>query len=144
MTPTESEYAGRLRTAMLAGTKQAGPITIRQLSAAVGSSYEHVRKVLTGEPVVSPSLNQKLCEFLRLDVQEMWRLAAREKTRRRFGDLALRELEGPKDKRFSALWERLGETDKRRLLEIAEIMVLAAEARRHRDRHATAGTRKRG
>lgn len=125
-------YGRMVREAMLRPRKGAPRITIRTLAEGVNHSYEHIRKVVIGEPVVSEALNRAICEYLGLDEERMWRLAVRDKTTRRFGSAADRELEHPKDPRFVDLWEKLADGDKRILLTLAETMVLAAEARARR------------
>lgn len=120
------QYAQRLRAAMRAGRgARKRPVSTRQLSEEVGRSYEHCRKVLAGEPVVSEEMNDDICAFLGLDRDEMWRLASSEKAQRKLSavGLAVPELH---DARLRAAWDKLSAQNRDRLLRIAE--VLAAES----------------
>jgi hypothetical protein len=102
------------------------PVTIRQLSQALGYSYEHVRKILHGEPFASREFSDVLCSYLGLDPNEMWRLAMAEKVAFKYGhDLGVQL---PKDSRLVDLWNQLDATDRERLVKVAEGMVLAGRA----------------
>ena len=48
------------------------PITKRDLAKLTGYSYEHIRKMLKGEPVPSREFNRKLCEVLGLEEDRTW------------------------------------------------------------------------
>ena len=55
-------------------------LTIKDLAGSAGYSREQVRKVVRGLPVVSRTLNDRLCRVLGLDPESMWELAQREKS----------------------------------------------------------------
>ncbi len=114
-------YAGRLQHALkLAEIKGRGP-SIRTLADRLNVSYEHVRRILAGEPVVSEDLNKKLSDTLGLDAEEMFRVAIREKMRRRFPDADLGTPET--GSRIDKLWQELGTAQKQALISIAEAFV---------------------
>lgn len=54
-------------------------ITIRSASATTGYSYEHIRKVVAGKPVVSRHLSDSLANMLQLDADQLWTTATKEK-----------------------------------------------------------------
>ena len=132
-TPQEVRVAGRnrysqvLRLAITTISNPTGhPISIRQLSQALGYSYEHIRKILAGQPSGSREFNDILCGYLGLDANAMWRLAMEEKVAIKYGhDLGVRL---PKDSRLVDLWNQLDATDRERLVKVAEGMVLANRA----------------
>lgn len=101
------------------------PLSIRELSHLLGKSYEHCRKIAHGEAVVSQRLNDELCRILKLDAPEMWRLAGREKAAKRFGWDAYSGSEVRLEQRLGALWDRLGEADRVRVLRFAEALLVS-------------------
>lgn len=95
------------------------PASIRELATYVGKSYEHIRKILSGLPVASEELNAKIATALRLQPDELWDLARREKAARRFGTgIFTRDL--PSTARLRAVWGRLTPEDQSTVLRIAE------------------------
>jgi hypothetical protein len=96
------------------------PVSVGELSRAVRRSYELCRLVLQGQPVGSREFNDAACRHLGLDPDELWRLALREKARRKFGDDAARQTVMPPDSRLLKAWNTMGEDDRRRLVSIAE------------------------
>jgi hypothetical protein len=89
-----------------AAREKYGPRRERKaLKAATGYSYEHVRKVLGGEPVQSPAFNRALCDALGLDAESMWELAQLDKAHRRFGKRV--SLTDSEEQRWVDLWHRL-------------------------------------
>jgi len=125
---SNSRYAKILRARMRSkGTSGGAPLSLRELSARLGRSYEHCRSVLMGRPVASEDFNRDLCRVLGLDVDKMWRLARLEKARRRFGVRSGSLLAPPRDERMARLWGRLTDGDKERLIRIAEGLALAGE-----------------
>jgi hypothetical protein len=131
--PQEVRLAGRnrysqaLRLAMTTTNNPTGhSISIRQLSQALGYSYEHIRKILAGQPAGSREFNDIMCGYLGLDTNVMWRLAQEEKVALKYGhDLGVRL---PKDTRLVDFWNQLDATDRERLVKVAEGMVLAGRA----------------
>ena len=96
---------------------------IRQLSNAVGHSYEHCRKIVRGEPVVSKRLNAAICHVLKLNEAEMWRLAQREKANARFGvEIDANTALDASGKALLALWQRLDRPDRATLVRLAEAL----------------------
>jgi hypothetical protein len=95
------------------------PASIRMLAAAVGMSYEHIRKILAGKPVASEELNRRLARALRFDPVDLWELARREKAARRFGTGIFSD--GlPSSRRLRNVWRRLSPDDQATVLRIAE------------------------
>ncbi len=119
------------------------PMSIRELAEATGHSYEHCRKVLVGEPVVSRDFNEELCRVLGLDARTMWERARTEKAIRRFGDrLELKQLlvQSP-IKELERDWSDLTDEDRRSVMRIVRSLaeMNRRETRRLRsaaDRHA--------
>src|SRR5437870_13154407 len=98
-------YAERLREALNAIPVELRP-SLRDLAAATGFSYEHLRKTINGaQPVVSETLNDRLCKVLELDTAAMWKQALAEKAARR-AKAAPDAVSGPRS-RMQKLWEEL-------------------------------------
>lgn len=107
--------------------KQGHPVTIRMLERSTQYTYEHIRKVVKGMPVVSEELNQLLCDILGLDAQKMWSIAEKEKAKRKFASGPVAYIP-PSDQRFRDIWPRLTQPDIERLFKIAEGMALMNES----------------
>lgn len=118
-------YAETLRAAMV--DRRLG---VRTLSQTVGRSYEHIRKLAMGDPVVSRSLNKALCEVLHLSESEMWAKARKEKALARYGADSLAGVLDSQGQAFFALWGRLERRDRAILTRVAE--GLAGVRRRER------------
>jgi hypothetical protein len=122
-----NEYSERVRMAMkTTANPTRHPITIKALAEAIGFSYENVRKVYKGEHDGSREFNEALCAALGLDEARMWDLAQQAKAQRRLGLAVLARL--PKDIRLVQIWPRLTETDREKVIKIAEGFALAEEA----------------
>lgn len=129
-------YAETIRLRMKTADNPTGEVlTIRETARRLGYSYEHVRKVYNGDPVVSIEFNEAICGLLGLDKDKMWRMAQLEKLQQRFG-VPESDLLPPKNKKFEAVWEQLTSDDHRELLVIAEGMLLARRAKEARERLA--------
>jgi len=124
------EYGEKIRERLRAGP--GGRVAIRTIAEKIGYSYEHVRQAVMGRPSGSRAFNNALSKFLGLDADEMWRLAVRTKTLRRYGLSAMRELDPPSDDRMRALWAKLGHSDREQLLTIAEALVARNKMRPRR------------
>ena len=100
--------------------------TIMQLSVLVDYSYEHIRKILAGKPVVSFALNEQLADVLGLDAQTLWMAAEREKAsaklQRRSGGRSA------DDAKLADLWSRLDKPSRQRLLRYAEALAVTVDA----------------
>jgi hypothetical protein len=122
--PGRGTYAGIVRTKMRSIENPTGhPISLRDLADAVDYSYEHIRKIVTGKPVVSPELNQKICEVLGLDREQMMEIAKGEKVIRRYGRVPLAPLPSPGASAIVEMWDQLEEADQARLSRFAEDLV---------------------
>lgn len=99
----------------------------QKLGTGKGYSYEHIRKIVSGFPVMSEQFNEDVCNVLGLDVNFMWDVAANEKMkfRRQSSTASMVDLASP-DLRFRELWQMLSSDDKDRVFKIVEGM---AEAR---------------
>jgi hypothetical protein len=131
------EYGEKIRERLRAGPS--GRIAIRTIAETIGYSYEHVRQAVMGKPSGSRAFNDALSKFLALDPDEMWKLAVRTKTLRRYGLSAMRELDPPRDDRMRALWAELGHSDREQLLSIAEALVARNKMRGRRRLSAESG-----
>ena len=119
-----TRYAEHVRLAMqTANNPTKVPLSLRQIAGLTGYSYEHHRKVVNGEPVGSRVFNDVLCKALGLDADYMWELAQVEKVQRRLGTGFLTKL--PKDKRLVELWKMLTDSDRDKVIKIAEGFALA-------------------
>lgn len=82
----------------------------RHLKELTGFSYEHIRKVCAGLPIMSEQFNDKVCGVLGIDPVEMWQIALREKI----------DLNGPSYRQqFADVWDTLSIEDQARVLKIA-------------------------
>lgn len=93
-------------------------------------SYEHLRKTLAGEPVVSEELNEQLCIILRLDTDKMWQTVLGEKAIRRFGGFTVKSVQPPENSRFRTIWPKLKDDQQDKLLTIAEGWAVENEVER--------------
>jgi len=93
-------------------------ITAADLAALTGYSYEQLRRILKGEPIVSDQLNQLLCSRLALDPSAMWSVALHEKAMRRFGSQPRGVEPLEQQTRLLAGFARLSDADKRSVLEL--------------------------
>lgn len=88
-TGPRTSYADTLRDRIFDPARPEDRKSLRQIGRELNYSYEHVRKVLRGDPVGSKEFNDRLCDHLGLDADEMWQLAQREKATHRFGSDAV-------------------------------------------------------
>jgi hypothetical protein len=125
-----TSYADRLkRVARTTGNRQGKTFSIRDLANALGFSYEHVRRVWTGWPVVSKDFNAELCKLLGgLDENEMWEIAEREK-QQRIANRLQSDIRPPSDDRLIELWGELTADEKRQLVRVAEGMLVMRHAK---------------
>lgn len=115
-------YAEIIRSKIRTADNPTGrPIALRDLAKALGYSYEHLRKCIIGEPVVSKELNEKLCAYLALDSDSMFEQMEREKIARRWKHVphALRPLPGTP---LAEVWAQLSEADRELLTRIANAL----------------------
>lgn len=119
-------YGELLRKAM---RNQHPPITRTKLQAMMDGqfSYEHVRKIVGGLPLMSEKFNDEVCKALHLDPAAMWQVALREKMARSGADLTAMMMPDPRLKDF---WAELSKDDRERLLSIAQGMVETRRAER--------------
>lgn len=122
-----NKYSERLRLAMKTRNNPTGhEVTIRNLEKLMGYSYEHIRKIVHGEPFASRDFNEAICKLLGLPEEEMWQLAQEEKLAKKYGTSMTIRL--PHDERLEELWPKLTETDHERVIRIMEGMAMANEA----------------
>ena len=102
-------------------------VTAAELANITGYSYEQVRRILKGEPIVSDQLNQLLCTRLALDRSSVWSIALHEKAVRRFTSKppGFEPLE--EQTRLLAGFARLSDDDKRRVLKLLRRLEHTAE-----------------
>jgi transcriptional regulator with XRE-family HTH domain len=112
-------YAETVRWRMKSGeTPSRARYTIRELAGLTGYTYEHIRKIVSGAPVVSEELNEQLAEILGFDGKELWRQAMREKLQHRYPDIPTVDLL-PGDRRMADLWVQLTAEQREKLVTIA-------------------------
>jgi len=93
-------------------------VTAAELASLTGYSYEQLRRILKGEPIVSDQLNQLLCKRLALDASSMWSVALHEKSLRRFNSQPPGVEPVEEQTRLLAGFARLNDTDRRRVLKL--------------------------
>jgi len=121
-------YADLLRAAMRSkGNLSGGLLSIRDLAAGTRYSYEHVRKVLAGEPVVSRNFNDTVAEYLQLDAGQLWVKAKREKLAKAAKRLGVSGLNADLslDRQLVSLWALLPTEDQAQVVRFAERLVKA-------------------
>jgi len=111
--PAAATYAAAIRQAM-----DARHVTAAELASLTGYSYEQLRRILKGEPIVSDQLNQLLCNRLALDASSMWSVALHEKALRRFNSQPPGVEPVEEQTRLLAGFARLNDTDRRRVLKL--------------------------
>jgi hypothetical protein len=99
-------------------------MTIREVSNDIGCSYEHVRKVLAGEPVMSRDITDSISRLLGLDADQMWALAESEKSHRRFPNAA--NAFGKVDARLMESWVELDDTDRECVVRVTKALAVRA------------------
>lgn len=120
-------YVTAIREAMSPQGEQR--ITIREIQRATKSSYEHIRRVVSnGEPILSKTMNGKICKYLNLNADEMWALLQRAKSQRvmqRFG--LSHEVVGSLSE-LKDLWPQMGPAQQQKVLDIARGFVAQNDA----------------
>ncbi len=125
-------YAELLRRGM-----RAKGMSRRQLERATkqrphgGYSYEHIRKIVSGQPLMSEQFNADICSILELDADYMWQIAVKEKlAQSKFAKSVTINL--PDNNALREAWEFLSDADRIRVVNFARAL---ADERRvlHRD-----------
>jgi hypothetical protein len=101
--------------------------SVRQAAKEIDISYEHLRKMTRGDVSFSLTTNNRVCEYLKLDSEIMWRKASNEKILKRYPD-ADHEIQMPKDVRLHEAWPWLTDEQKGRICEIADGLAQANKA----------------
>lgn len=81
-----SHSAGRLARA-LAGRMNELELTIKDVAARSGLTYEHVRKLVKGEAYPSRLALRELCQVLKLESGEMNELAVADRLEKKYGGI---------------------------------------------------------
>jgi hypothetical protein len=124
--PQPGSYADLIRAAM-----RHLDISIRDLArkkpAGTGYSYEHLRKICSGQPAHSEDCNHEIARVLKLDEAELWTVATREKIRRSYPGEDVAQLVAPDDQRMRKVWARLTPEHQVQLAVMAEGLVAQQE-----------------
>lgn len=114
-------------------------LTLRDLAAETGTTYEHVRKIMKGDTVPSRFMVQALAGALKMNQSEVERLATADRIRLKFGKIPL-ELAGknPELEPLEHIWKHLTEEHKADLIAQAQ-----AWAQRDRDKEPKKRSRQR-
>jgi hypothetical protein len=88
------------------------------LATATGYSYEQLRRILKGEPIVSEQLNQLLCVRLGLDPAATWSLALHEKAVRRLAPESPEAAALEEQRHLLAGFARLNDAERRRVMKL--------------------------
>jgi len=75
----EESYAAQLRAALRNHNWKIRDLERRLKDSDQGYSYEHIRKVCGGMPVMSEHFNHAVCDLLGMDKAAMWQVALRAK-----------------------------------------------------------------
>jgi hypothetical protein len=107
------------------------PVNLRWLermtkTSGAPYSYEHLRKVLAGEPVQSAECNAVICRIFKLDETKMWIVAQAEKSLRRFGPAPV-QMAAPDDNVMRTLWPKLTEAEQDNVRRYVEGLVARHE-----------------
>jgi hypothetical protein len=119
-------YAAMIRRGMRAKSMTRRDLERELAKTGKGYSYEHIRKVTSGLPVMSEQFNRDVCGVLALDETLLWHIAAREKLKSNTRTAGLMADAAP-DASLRDDWQELLPTDKER---IAKIIAGFAEQRR--------------
>jgi transcriptional regulator with XRE-family HTH domain len=111
--PAALTYAATIRRAM-----DALHISAAHLASATGYSYEQLRRILKGEPIVSEQLNQLLCARLGLDPASTWSVALQEKAVRRLAPQSGETTAQDEQRHLLAGFARLSDGERRRVLRL--------------------------
>lgn len=95
-------------------------VTLRHLEKSTGFSYEHMRKIRAGRPLLSKDVSDTICDKLGMDKKAMWELIKVEKMKNRFGEVPA-ELVPPADERLRQYWPSLSRDEKAEIVAIAEV-----------------------
>jgi transcriptional regulator with XRE-family HTH domain len=106
-------YAGTIRRAM-----QASQVSAADLASATGYSYEQLRRILKGEPIVSEQLNSLLCAKLGLEPAVTWTIALQEKAIRRLAPESAEVTVREEQRHLLAAFARLNDAERRRVLKL--------------------------
>lgn len=107
-------FAEHMRKAM-----RSQGVTLRDLEKVTEFSYEHMRKIRAGRPLLSKEVCDMICEHLGLDKKAMWALVEVEKMKNKFGEVPA-ELIPPADDRLKQYWGVLTRDEKSEIVAIAE------------------------
>lgn len=112
-------YARVLQQAMIDKDIDTHDLADRTKEYGQGYGYEHLRKILQGNPSLSEDCNAVLSKILALDPEQMWQLATAEKIERRFGQIS-GTMVSPDNARMRNVWPLLEPSEQERLLKAAE------------------------
>lgn len=103
-------------------------LTIREVEkmlqeANTPYSYEHIRRVLSGDLWVSQQCNNDLCKVLELKPDKMWNIARQEKLMKKYGSAAVSNVPAPGHADIQRVWDQLTDADKDILADMAMVMV---------------------
>jgi len=113
-------------------------MSTRDLAKLTGLSYEHLRKLLQGQPIVTKPVNQLIAKHLDLSEDRLWTIAQRERMIQKFGEAvtasvlegtasdpllaSIATIQGANRNRLAELvqnWPRLGASDQQRIVDMA-------------------------
>jgi hypothetical protein len=97
---------------------EASHVSAADLATATGYSYEQLRRVLKGEPIVSEQLNSLLCARLGLEAGVTWSIALQEKAIRRLAPESAAGTVLEEQRHLLAAFARLNDAERRRVLKL--------------------------
>jgi transcriptional regulator with XRE-family HTH domain len=108
--PSETLFGTRLQELMDSHKPQ---MEIRDLSDALGSTYEYVRKMVRGLSLPSKYMLRSIAQVFKADLHELERLVAADRIKKEHGDIPF-ELSGknPEIEPFERGWDKLTKDQK--------------------------------
>jgi transcriptional regulator with XRE-family HTH domain len=119
MTKTEHENS-RVGELILDAMEEKG-MSIRELSVAVETTYEHIRRIVKGEGIPSKFMLKDICEKLHINYKEAEKAATADRIAKRFGSIPI-ELSGknPEMEPLDRIWTKLTDEQKHDLISMAQ------------------------
>lgn len=123
--PSDTMFGQKLQAAM-----DEKRMEIRDLSDAIGSTYEYVRKLVRGLALPSKYMLKILCDHLKLNFDEMATLVTSDHLNKKYGGIPL-ELAGknPAVEPFERNWKHLNK-DQRDIL-LTQLRTFVSNNRKH-------------
>jgi predicted transcriptional regulator len=91
-----------------------------KVAEIMGCAYDHIRKVYNGQDYPGPNLLRNLCDYLKLDYEEMLALVNYDKAiEKGWVDLMLDE--DPQMKKLKQFWKHLTPSDQDEIIDLVKL-----------------------